>query len=95
MRIVNPMKTGRGFYVKPFARMRSVSMSRKMKGGNTTLLLSPGLGVSDGPSTTNEPMYGDGMTLGQSKQKLENVVKKLEGLQMKTATKKKNISFQI
>lgn len=95
MRTVNPMKTGRGLYVKPFAYGRAVSMSRKMRGGNTALLLSPGLGSSNGPSTTNEPTFGEGMTLGQSKQKLENVVKKLEGLQMKTATKKKNISFQI
>lgn len=78
--IVNPMKTGRGLYVKPFARGRAVSMSRKIK------ML---------PSYSSEPAQPAPAPVAVGTGSMSGVIKKLESLQVKSGVRRKNISFQL
>lgn len=100
-KIVLLRKSGRGMFIKPFDRKRAVSMSMKSKGGSTSLLLSDGLGTSGGSTELllERGLGGSGLPtktqLEMAKPAMNGVIKKLEALQMKSGTKKKNISFQI
>ena len=86
MRIYYAHKTGRGMYVKMYGRGSSVHRMKKMHGGSEELLLST-------------ETAGSGVTtavkIEQERPTMDKVIKKLEGLQMKTGVKRRNVSFQI
>ena len=93
MRIFYARKTGRGMCCSMYGKGRSAhSIKRPIRGGET-LLLSPGLGVSDGMRN------GNGMpslsTIESQKSQMNNVIRKLEQISLEPKMKKKNISFRI
>jgi hypothetical protein len=91
-------KTGRGSYITPFG-MRRKALHTSKRGGSSSLLLSPGLGASDGGvGGTQEGMglkRGGQLPLHQEKPAIENVQKRLEALSIRGGTKRKNVSFKI
>ena len=90
MRIFMVSKTGRGTYITPFGARR-LSLHRSKRGGSSALLLSPGLGASDGGvGGTSE-----GMGISQEKPAIESVQRRLEALSVRGGTKRKNVSFKI
>lgn len=87
MRIYYPTKTGRGTCCMMYGRGRAIYTHKK--GGSVPLLLSAGHGSFVGHGLPSEKK------IEETKPQMNNVIKKLEQLQLKTGTKKKNISFQI
>ena len=90
-------RTGRGAYITPFGKRRKSLHSTK-RGGSTPLLLSPGLGASDGGVGGTEGSglkKGGQLPLTQEKPVIENVQKRLEALSVKGGMKRKNVSFKI
>jgi len=86
MKIYYPTKTGRGKYTPLYGRGRDIHCMKR--GGYVPLLLSPGLGASNGGSGILTKKK-----IEDSKPQMNNVIRKLEKLQMQP--KKKNITFQI
>jgi len=92
MRIFYARKTGRGMCTSMYGKGRSTnSMKRPCYGGE--LLLSPGLGASEGMRN------GNGMpslsTIEAQKPQMNNVIRKLEQIAFEPKQKRKNISFKI
>lgn len=98
MRIFMVSKTGRGSYITPFG-MRRKALHTSKRGGSSALLLSPGLGASDGGvgGTTQGVglKHGGQLPLEKEKPAIENIQKRLEALSVKGGTKRKNVSFKI
>ena len=86
MRIFLPTKTGRGKCCMMYGRGRAIHSMKR--GGYVPLLLSPGLGASEGGSGLPSMKK-----IEETKGNMNNVIKKLENLHLKSGTKKKNISF--
>jgi hypothetical protein len=91
MRIFMVSKTGRGAYITPFGARR-LALHRSKRGGSSALLLSPGLGASDGGVGGTQGM---GLPLSQEKPAIESVQRRLEALSVRGGTKRKNVSFKI
>lgn len=94
MRIFYARKTGRGMCCSMYGKGRSMhSLKRPLTHGGEMLLLSPGLGASEG--MTN----GNGMPSLQKieaqKPQMNSVIRKLEQIQITPKDKRKNIRFQI
>lgn len=93
MRIFYSRKTGRGSACSMYGKGRAVHHIKRsmMHGGE--LLLSPGLGASEGMRN------GNGMPSIQQvesqKPQMNNVIRKLEQIQITPREKRKNIRFQI
>ena len=89
-------KTGRGMYVRMYGKKRSVHRGRRSMYGNGSeeLLLSKDLGASQGGSgiPTTTPSI---KKIQEQKPGMDRVIRKLEGLSIKSGVKKHNISFQI
>jgi hypothetical protein len=85
-RIFMVSKTGRGLYITPFG-MRRKALHKSKRGGS--LLLSPGLGASDGGVK-----IGGEVSYEKEKPVIENIQKRLETLSIKGG-KRKNVSFRI
>lgn len=83
-------KTGRGLYITPFGMLRRALHSVK-RGSGSALLLSPGLGASDG----GVKIGGQLQPYEKEKQVMETVQKRLQDLTVRSSKKKKNISFKI
>lgn len=83
MKVFCPTKTGRGKCVLMYGRKRDCHTVKK--GGYVPLLLSPGLGGGL-PSMKK---------IEETKPQMNNVIKKLEQLHLKSGTKKKNVNFSI
>lgn len=101
MRIFMVSKTGRGAYITPFG-MRRKALHTTKRGGSSALLLSQGLGASDGGlGGSTQVLEGVGLKKGgqlplhQEKPAIENIQKRLEALTVKSGTKRKNVSFKI
>jgi hypothetical protein len=92
MRIFRVSKTGRGAYITPFGARRK-AFHRTKRGGSSALLLSPGLGASDGG--VGGTLQGLGLPLSQEKPAIENIQRRLEALSVRGGTKRKNVSFRI
>lgn len=88
MRIFLPTKTGRGKCCMMYGRGRDIH--RLKKGGYVPLLLSPGLGSSNAGSGLPSMQK-----VNETKTNMNNVIKKLENLHLKSGTKKKNINFLV
>jgi hypothetical protein len=91
-RIFMVSKTGRGLYITPFG-MRRKALHKSKRGGS--LLLSPGLGASDGGVSLGSGMKTGGeVSYEKEKPVIENIQKRLETLSIKGG-KRKNVSFRI
>lgn len=94
-RIYYARKTGRGRVCTTYGRGRAVH--RLKKGGSAPLLLAPGLGASNGPSS----FTGSGVSRASEKKDeyeklpLSNVISKLEKLQISDGRKRKNVNFMV
>jgi hypothetical protein len=81
-------------YITPFGLKRR-ALHRYKKGGSVALLLSPGLGASNGGLSIGSGLKTGGqLTVEQEKPVIENVQKRLEALTVRGG-KRKNISFKI
>lgn len=92
MRIFYARKTGRGMCCSMYGKGRSTNTIRRpFQGGQ--LLLSPGLGASEGMRN------GNGMpsmaTIESQKPQMNNVIRKLEQISLEPREKRKNIRFVI
>ena len=90
MRIYYPRKHKGGCVCSMYGKGRAVHSMKK--GGYVPLLLSPGLGASEGSS------IGAGLPsmkkVEETKPSMNKVIEKLGKLQLEPAKKRKNISFQ-
>lgn len=92
MRIYYPRKHKGGSVCSMYGKGRAVH-SMKRGCGSEPLLLSPGLGASEGSS-----IGGSGLPsmkkIEETKPQMNRVIEKLGKLQLEPAKKRKNISFQ-